>query len=53
MALYIMSWVWCGIGIFGLVTGDDPTTIIGIVSSTVTLVGSALLREIKEQGENK
>lgn len=47
--LWIFSAVWLGFGVLGLVVGSDNALIIGLVNSTVNVVGSQVAKLIEKK----
>lgn len=39
----VMIWVWLALAIVGLITDSDPVYIVGLVNSTINLVGFGIL----------
>lgn len=46
--MIIWSFLWLGLGIWGLISGNDTVFIVGLVSSTVNTVGSQICTEIRK-----
>lgn len=50
---YIWMILWLAIGVFGLVTGNDAVFTVGLVSSTVHVVGLEVVKQINKKENNK
>lgn len=49
---YIWMILWLAIGVFGLVTGNDAVFTVGLVSSTVHVVGLEVVKQINKKEIN-
>lgn len=52
VAPFIWMAGWFGLGVVGLVTGNDPVFIVGLVNSTAWIVGIEVMRKVNKK-ENK
>lgn len=49
---YIWMILWLGIGVLGFFTGNDAVFTVGLVSSTVHVVGLEVVKQINKKENN-